>query len=815
MKYAEVIIPLPLSGSFTYRIPESMISRIKNYCRVVVPFGKKHYYTGIVTALHERVPVQPFEVKEILVLLDEKPIIRETQLRLWQWLSSYYLCTSGEVYRAALPSGLKPESETVVAINSEFEASERLKPGEQKILDLLSSLLKQSVSELERQSGLKNVLTIIHSLLEKGAVYVNESLKTGFKPKTETYLCLSKTIKTEKEIEKALHSLRRAKQQEKLFLSYLELSGIKHHPVSKKRLLKHSGINAPVLKGLIEKKLLVIDEQTVSRLVSQDIHVIEEITLSKAQNKAYDDIRQSFESKNITLLHVPVSREKTDVYTRLIADVFLKRKQVLYLLPEIAVTARMTERLRNIFGGQLLVYHSGISDNERVEIWNKLLNTEEPLVVLGTRSSVFLPFARLGLVIIDEEHDSSYKQHDPAPRYHAGNVAMVMATHHQAKVLLGTATPSLETYFAARKGKYGFVTLDNGDKGGPCFDIALVNVRELRRKKQMKNTLFSPLLRQKIEKALTEKEQIVLFQNRRGFSPMIVCDNCGAIPHCRDCDVSLTYHKKMFRLACHYCGYSIPLPSECPQCKSKNIKMQGFGTEKIEEEAKELFPSAVVKRLDLDTARTRKASSTILSDFKEEKIQILIGTRMVMKGIDFTNVSVVGVMSADGLMNIPDFRAYERTFQTIMQINSNAQKRKQGSIIVQTSQSDNPLLQMAKQGDYAGMAATQLKERHLFKYPPYTRLIMIVFRSRSETVLDSLVSRYADRLKKHFGEDVSNPIYPPVTRIQTLFIRKIMLKTDLSKPVFKTRAILEKMRAEMFEEPASKKVLLHYDVDPQ
>jgi primosomal protein N' (replication factor Y) len=802
-----------------------MVSLITTYSRVIVPFGRKHFYTGIVVGIHSRTPETPFEIKEIFTLLDEKPVIRPQQLPLWQWIASYYLCSIGEVCRAALPSGLKLESETIITLHPEYcETDDRLKPNEQKILDHLSSQGSLSVSGLERVSGLKNVFSATRSLLEKGAVEINETMKGGFRHKTETYVRLAEDIKGEK-IHAALTSLKKAQQQEKLLSDYLHLSGITslsdgHPAVSKKKLLTCSEIKPSALNSLVKKGIFILEEKAVSRIDSSEpVRPGGERTLlSPAQQKAYGEIRKSFETKNITLLQGVASSGKTEIYIHLLWHNLSKGMQALYLLPEIAITTQITERLQKVFGSRLLVYHSGISNNERVEVWNRLLHSDEPVVVLGIRSSVFLPYARLGLIIVDEEPDSSYKQQDPAPRYHARNVAMMLALEHGGKVLLGSAAPSLESYLWALSDKYGFVKLEHRYGEGLSPKIDVVNVRELRRKRLMKDALFSPLLREKIASALSRNEQIILFRNRRGFAPVIVCRACGAIPHCINCDVSLTYHKRLHRLMCHYCGYSIALPSKCPTCASPELNMQGFGTEKVEEEISALFPSAKTLRLDMDTARTRNAYRRILADFEEGKAQILIGAQMVIKGLDFGNVGVVGILNADDMMNIPDFRANERAFRMILQAGSRAGRRsRQGSVVLQTSQSDHPLLQQICRSDYSGMAQTQLKERHLFRYPPYTRLILIVLRSRNEEALDRIAEEYSVKLRTLLGADtsVSNPVYPPVARIQTLFIRKILLKTEFSSPVSKTRRILEEVRSEMQQNPLFRQIILHYDVDPQ
>ena len=812
------------------------MSLIGLYYRVVVPFGAKHFYTGIVIDMHDRRPAFDSEIKELFSILDEKPVIRNQQLYFWQWISSYYLCSRGEVCRAALPARLKIESETFISLNVEY-ANSSLKPNEQKIIDTLSSSPRLSVSDIEKKTGIKQVFPIINSLLTMGAVLLSETMKKGFKPKTETFLYLADHIRTDADFNRIFEDLKRAKQQEKLFFDFLDCRGepvcspndeagesqlfnysIIHNykKVSKRALLEYSGVNVQALNGLIQRGILVAEAKALSRIDLQSGAVQAETLLTLTQQQTLEEIKKSFETKDITLLHGVTSGGKTEIYIRLIQETLYKGLQALYLLPEIALTTQVEERLRKVFGSRLFVYNSGIADNERVEIWNHQMLQEEPAVVLGVRSSIFLPFARIGLVIVDEEHDPSYKQQDPAPRYHARNAVLMLAQIHKAKTLLGSAAPSLESYLWAKKEKYGYVRLDEQYEGSLKPMVEIVNVCELRRKKRMKNTLFSPLLKEKIEEALSKGEQVVLFQNRRGFAPLITCGQCEKIPHCMNCDVCLTYHKVKHRLMCHYCGYAMPFPLRCPSCSSDEMKLQGFGTEKVEEEVVALFPSVKVARLDVDTARKESAYRRILSDFEEGKTQLLIGTQMLPKELGRANVSVAGILNADGMLNIPDFRAYERAFQLICQIGDHAVRRdRRGIVVIQTSQDQNPLLRMVKQWDYSDMAQTQLEERFQFHYPPYTRLTILVLRSRNESVLDELAEIYASQLRKCFGGAVSGPVYPPVTRVQTLFVRKIMLKADLSIPVSETRKVLEEIRIKMSENPLYKQIILHYDVDPQ
>lgn len=819
MKYAEVILPLPLENSYTYRIPADMEKAVIPGCRVIVHFGKRRYYTAIVMEVHERRPAASFETKEIYALLDGSPVLRRPQLRFWQWISSYYLCKLGDVYKAALPSGLKLESETAVTYKEDFQADGPLRPAEQAVLDAFKSEVKLTVSELEKKTGLRNVFPVVVSLMARGAVEVSEEMKRGFVPKTLTYIRLAEAFRSEEKLQEAFDFLKRAKKQEFLLVCFLDLSHalnpLLSQELTKKELLERSGATASVLDGLLKRGILESYEKEVGRLQVSVCRLQPPAPLSPAQETAYREIDESFRTKEVCLLYGVTSSGKTEIYVHLINEVLQLGRQVLYLLPEIAITTQITERLARIFGDKLLVYHSKFSDNERVEVWNKLLHGNEPMLILGVRSSLFLPFKDLGLIIVDEEHENSYKQQDPAPRYHARNAAMVLAGMHGAKTLLGSATPSIDSYFNATIGKYGLVELTS--RYGDCLlpEIIPIDIKELKRKKIMKDTLFSPVLVGKIQTALEKGEQVILFQNRRGFAPMIECKSCGWVPHCINCDVSLTYHKSRNQLLCHYCGYTYPLPRECPECKESDLRMMGFGTEKVEEEIASLFPSSKVERLDFDTARTRTAYERIIEDFEKGKTQILIGTQMLSKGLDFGNVSVVGILNADSLMNFPDFRAHERAFQLMVQVSGRAGRRdKRGSVILQTSQPEHPLIRMVQQMAYKEMVTWQLSERSMFRYPPYYRLIVFVFRSRNENVLEEMAVMYAQKLRGRMGERVLGPVTPPVTRIQTLHIRKIVLKIEVAAPISPVRELLEAVHAEMQSFPSFKQLLMHYDVDP-
>ncbi len=819
MKYADVILPLPLENSYTYSIPPDLEQTVIPGCRVIVHFGKKRYYTAIVMDVHERGADSQYETKEIYALLDATPVLRRPQLRFWKWIASYYLCKLGDVYKAALPSGLKLESETAVTYNEEFEADAPLRPNEQAVLDAFAGVLKLTVSELEKKTGLRNVVPVVASLMAKGAVEVSEELKRGFVPKMQTFIRLAETYKDEEKLQAVFADFKRAKKQEHLLICFLELSHALNpalaRELSKKELLESSGCSSAVLDGVLKRGVLESYEKEVGRLQIPVCRLHSLNPLSAAQEKAYGEIHDIFREKEVCLLHGITSSGKTEVYMRLIDEVLKGGRQVLYLLPEIAITTQITERLAKLFGDKLLVYHSKFSDNERVEVWNRLLRTGEPMLVLGVRSSLFLPFRDLGLIIIDEEHENTYKQQDPAPRYHARNAALVLAGMHGAKTLLGSATPSIDSYFNATTGKYGLVELAVRYEDRLMPEIRTVDIKELRRKKIMKDTLFSPVLVEKLGEALGKGEQVILFQNRRGFAPVIECKSCGWVPHCVNCDVSLTYHKFRGELVCHYCGYKIQLPHQCPECQGPELRMMGFGTEMVEEEVAAIFPAAKVERLDFDTARTRTAYERIIADFEKGKTQILIGTQMLSKGLDFGNVSVVGILNADNLMNFPDFRAHERAFQLMVQVSGRAGRReKRGTVVLQTSQPGHPLIRMVERFAYKEMVRLQLGERSMFRYPPYYRLIVIVLRSRNDSILQELSVLYAENLRRRLGERVLGPVTPPITRVQTLHIRKIVLKIEIAAAIAPVRAILESVYAEMQRYLPFKQLIVHYDVDP-
>ena len=816
-KYVDVIVPLPVAGQYTYSVPADLEDKVKAGCRIVVPFGSKKFYTAIVTSVHQNAP-ETYETKDLVEVLDTSPVLLKRQYDFWKWLADYYLCTLGDVYKAALPSGMKLESETLVVSNPEFEADKPLPEKEQRILDLLSDDSEQCITQLEKASGIKNLLPVIKSLLEKEAIRVKEELKRSYKPRVEVRVRLTEGMQAEETV-RLFDTLARAPKQLALLMKYIELSGWsgeKKNPkeVSRKALLDATGATNSVFNGLVEKHIFETYTFEIGRLSEGPVETVGLNPLSMAQQRAYTEILAHFHQKNVCLLHGVTASGKTEIYIHLIQQVIQAGKQVLYLLPEIALTTQITERLRRVFGNRLGIYHSKFPDAERVEIWRKQLTDQDYDVILGVRSSVFLPFRRLGLVIVDEEHENTYKQQEPAPRYHARNAAIMLASMFGAKTLLGTATPSIETYYNAVNGKYGWVQLTERHQQIQLPHIEVVDIKELARKKRM-TAQFSPLLLQKIREALDQKEQVILFQNRRGFAPMIECRTCGWVPKCKNCDVSLTYHKGLNQLTCHYCGYTYQVPKSCPACGGVELMNRGFGTEKIEDDIKLIFPEARVARMDLDTTRTRTAYERIIADFEEGKTDILIGTQMVSKGLDFDRVSVVGILNADSMLNYPDFRSYERAFQLMAQVAGRAgRKNKQGLVVLQTKSPDLPLIHQVVANDYNGLYQTQIDERRLFKYPPFYRLIYVYLKHRKEGVLEQAADLMAGYLRNGLGDRVLGPDRPPVSRIQTLFIRKIVVKIEQQASMSKVREYLQQVQRAIIEDERFRSLLVYYDVDP-
>ena len=817
-KFAETLLPLALPGTYTYRIPEGM--QLSIGMRVLVPFGRKKIFTAIVVTLHDMEP-KGYDVKEILGTLDDKPIVRHPQLDFWQWIADYYLCSMGEVYKAAVPSGLKVESETTIGINPDFEEIEpgQLSDRERVILDFTAQRGRVQIAEIARATGFKTIERNVSHLLDMGALHVSERVVDNYRPKTEPCVRLTIPRDDEQTLHQYFDQLKRAPKQETLLLAYLDLSrwlqGGELREVSKENLLKRSGVSGAVLHEAVKRGMFEIYKKEINRFADLGSVLEEPPTLSEEQERAYKEIHQSMRQHAITLLHGVTSSGKTSVYMHLITDALKLGKQVLYLVPEIALTTQLTRRLRRVFGDKLLIYHSKFSDNERVDIWKRLLDSNEPCVVIGVRSSVFLPYSNLGLVIVDEEHDSSYKQQDPAPRYNGRNAALVLAQMHGAKTVLGSATPAIEVYHNALAGKYGLVKLLTryGDIQMP--DVKVIDTIDARKRREMPG-MFSNELIANCRKALKNGEQVILFQNRRGYSPMVRCKECGTVPKCENCDVSLTYHKHSNSLVCHYCGYTIPLPDLCPACQLPGLEIIGYGTERIEDDIDALFPGEKISRMDLDTTRNKNSYDRIIDEFSQHRTNILVGTQMVTKGLDFDAVSIVGILNADTMINFPDFRSHERAFDMLEQVSGRAGRaHKQGQVIIQTSQPDHDVIKYVQAHDYEGFYQHELADRQQFGYPPFTKVINIYLKHREDTVAGELAVRYSGLLRQVFGARVLGPMAPLVARVQNLYIRQVTLKMETAASMIKVKDILRDLYERMIAADARmKSIRLYYDVDP-
>lgn len=818
-KYADVILPLPIDATFTYLIPQQQENRVGVGSRVIVPFGRSKFYTAIVWKIHTVAPVD-FEVKSIALVLDDSPVLLPYQFKLWKWISDYYLCTLGDVYKAALPAGLKLESETVIQLNLDFKSDHRLSDKENQILNILEEEEEIAISKLTRRLEGVNLMPVIKKLLEAKAIELKEELKSRYKPKTERMIALVDRYQEERELSLLFEELNRAPKQQELVMKYIELSGWltnkKPLEIARKKLLDEANISSAICTALVKRGVFYCYSQNKTRLEDflEEVEVEDAHELSEPQGRAYEEIISSFQDKDVTLLHGVTASGKTEVYIKLI-EYFLKQgKQVLYLLPEIALTTQITARLKRVFGNQLGVYHSRFSDAERVEVWMKQLSESPFQVILGVRSSVFLPFKNLGLIIIDEEHETTYKQQDPAPRYHARDLSIVLTTLLGGKSLLGTATPSIESWDNTQKGKYGLVQLSERFKEVKLPHIIPVDIKELFRKKRMIGQ-FSPVLVEQMTEAFERKEQVILFQNRRGYAPLIECTACGWVPKCTSCDVSLTLHKGLNVLSCHYCGHTEIPPHKCPSCGGEELSQRGFGTERIEDEVKRIFPQARCTRMDFDTTRTKKSYEQIISSFQSGEANVLIGTQMVSKGLDFDKVSVVGILNADTMLNYPDFRSYERAFQMIAQVAGRAgRKEKQGIVILQTKSIDHPIIQQVISNDYEGMVRDQLTERRLFSYPPYFRLIYVYLKHRDSVVLDRAANLMAGKLRLVFNNRVLGPDNPPVARIQGLYIKKLVLKIETGSSIKQARYSLRIIQEEVIRSPGAKSLQVYYDVDP-
>ncbi|MDG1039348.1 MAG: primosomal protein N' [Polaribacter sp.] len=785
-------MPIPIQKTFTYSVTESEAEFLKKGMRVAVSFGKTKMYTALVFNIHQNKP-ELYEAIEILQILDATPIVTEVQLQNWQWISSYYMCSLGDVYRAALPSAFLLESETIVLKSDTFSDEQSLNDEEFLIFEALQHQSQLTIHQVVAILGKKKVLPIINELIQKNAVFVKEEIYEQYKPKMVKYVRLNSQFSSDKGLQNLLVELNRAKKQREAVLGFFQLAANKK-PIKAKELETKVGVSSAVIKALADKEIFELYEIQTDRInfkgTTNDLK-----NLNEFQEKALSEIKTSFEEKEVVLLHGITSSGKTEVYTKLIEDNLKFGKQILFLLPEIALTTQIITRLENYFGNQISVFHSKYSMNERVEVWNNVLNNKpKAQIILGARSSVFLPFSNLGLIIVDEEHETSYKQFEPSPRYHARDTAVVLAHQHKAKILLGSATPSLESYFNTQNGKYGLVELNRRFGNVQLPKIELIDIKEKHHKKKM-NGHFSDRLITLITEALENKEQVILFQNRRGFSPVVECTTCGVAPQCPNCDVSLTFHKYRSELKCHYCNYQRAMPNNCSACGSNSLDTKGFGTEQIELELKEIFPKHNIGRMDLDTTRGKHGYQKIIGAFEAQEIDVLVGTQMLSKGLDFENVSLVGILNADNMLNFPDFRAHERSYDMMVQVSGRAgRSKKQGNVAIQTFNPYHQILQQVSTTNYAEMYKEQLQERWQYHYPPYYRLIKITLKHKDYIKVDSGINWLAKALQNVFREHVLGPTAPVVSRVRNQYIKTLTIKIPPKQNLAETKNHIEKIK---------------------
>ncbi len=789
--FIDVILPIPLPKTFTYSVTRAEAEFLQKGMRVAVAFGKTKMYTAIVYKIHQTPPAL-YEAKEIHQIIDEKPIVNEIQLAHWEWIANYYLCPIGDVYRAAVPSAFLLESETIVLKNESFINEDLLTDEEYLVFEALQES-ELSIHQVADIIGTKKVLPIINQLIEKSAIEVKEQIYETYKPKLVKYVRLNPKYENKDALERLLEKVSRAKKQKEALLHFFQLKALKK-PIKAKTLEEKSGVSAQILKALVDKDIFEFYHVKTDRVSFYGKNK-ELNKLNEYQNVTLNKAKLNFKEKDIVLLHGVTGSGKTEVYKKLIKELLNEGKQVLFLLPEIALTTQIISRLQNYFGNQISVFHSKYSVNERVEVWNNILEHKtKAQIILGARSSVLLPFSNLGLIVVDEEHETSYKQFDPSPRYNARDAAIVLGKLHQAKVLLGSATPSLESKFNADQGKYGLVNLDRRHGNVQLPKIELIDIKEKHRKKAMQGH-FSDRLLQMMHEALDEKEQIILFQNRRGFSPIVECQDCATAPQCPNCDVSLTYHKYKSELKCHYCSYSRAMPKSCGACGSTKLDTKGFGTEQIELELKELFPDHHIGRMDLDTTRGKYGYQKIIGAFESQEIDILVGTQMLSKGLDFKNVSLVGILNADAMLNFPDFRAHERAFQLMVQVSGRAgRSKKQGNVAIQTFNPYHQILQQVSTNNYAEMYKEQLQERWQYHYPPYFRIIKITLKHKDFTKVDNGINWLAKALHNIFGEYVLGPTEPSVSRIRNQYIKNLMIKIPPKQSLAKTKTHILKVK---------------------
>ena len=818
--FVDVILPLAVNMTFTYRVPFESNDHLKIGVRVIVPFGKSKLQTGLVIKIHENIPTH--QVKYIESILDEDPIVTKEQLKLWYWISSYYMSPIGDVMNAALPGNFKLASETKIQLHPDAEVnSEDLTDQEFQVFEALEMQGELDLKEISEILQIKTIQPVIKKLIDKRVIITKEELKHKFKPKTQLYVRLTPNYDDEISLNMLIEELSQQKRTEKqieAILKYAELSkkDNSYSPIPRADLDKN-GASVSAINTLEKNGVFIVENMEVSRLEEQSSLTSERKQLSDAQQDALDQIHSNFKEKDIVLLHGVTSSGKTEIYVELIQEQIDKGKQVLFLIPEIALTTQLIERLSKYFGDKVGVYHSRFSPNERVEIWNSVLagSKEKFQIVVGARSAVFLPFQDLGLVIVDEEHESSFKQYDPSPRYNGRDVSIVLRTFFDAKVLLGSATPALETYYNAQNKKYGLVELNKrfGDVQMP--EILVANIKREKRDRTMQSD-FSSFLMEHIKAALDNDEQIILFQNRRGYNPVWACEVCGWNPMCKSCDVSLTYHKNTNLLKCHYCSYYTPPVGSCPSCGSNRLKMIGFGTEKIEDELGLFLPKVRIQRLDLDTTRQKNSYHKILTDFDNGEIDILVGTQMVTKGLDFDNVSLVGILDADMMLKRPDFRSFERSYQLMSQVAGRAgRKKKRGKVIIQTYDPDHHIIQRVVNHDYYEMYRNELIERKNYAYPPFYKMIVISLKNKNSNKLEVSSEEFAKSLRSFFGDRILGPEFPIVKRIRNMYIKEIRIKLERKISQKKSKDKIQEMIDVFYSKPFNKSTRISIDVDPQ
>lgn len=816
--FAEVLLPLHLPDTYTYRVPYDYNDVIKVGQRVVVQFGSKRIYSALVRRVHEEVPA--YKTKYLLSILDKEPIVTEQQFKLWEWMARYYMCYPGDVMAVAIPSAFRLSSESYITIHPDFEGEySNLNEHELQVLEVLSRQGRLAVDEVSQITGFQKIVPLLKTMIEKKIIVMDEELKQRYTPKKSTFLALGDDYREEaaqKALFDELEKRTTSHKQLMVLLKFMQLSHMGRDEVPKKTLVDDKELSSSALDTLVRKGVLVPIAREESRLQHFDATVpASSIALSDEQQQAFNTLSNA--TQDVSLLHGVTSSGKTEVYIRLIDQALQAGKQALFLLPEIALTAQIINRLRKYFGDAVGVYHSRFSTNERAEVWQRTLDPSPHgfRLLVGARSALFLPFHNLGLVIVDEEHDSSYKQNEPAPRYNGRDTAIYLAHLWGARTILGSATPSLESFFNARSGKYGFAEMTHRYGGSRLPEVLCVDMKEAQRRKEVR-AHFSDFLIQHIKEALDNRQQVILFQNRRGFSLRLECDTCHWVPECKNCDVSLVYHKATNSLRCHYCGYAIPVPQECPACHSTSLKMKGFGTERVEDDLAIFFPDARIARMDLDTTSQKKNYLEILSDFEDRKIDILVGTQMVTKGLDFDNVSVVGILSADNLISYPDFRSYERAFQLMTQVSGRAGRHgNQGKVIIQTYQPWHQAIRDAMDNDYHRMYDSQIIERRVFRYPPYHKLIDITLKHNDQDILNEAASRYAAQLRQQLGDRVMGPEFPSVMRVRNQYLKKIMVRFQQGEPVAEGKRILLKYADELLHDKQLGRLTIVFDVDPQ